>query len=72
MQVFISTYVNVSANYVLKALKKGKHVFCEKPPAMNSQELEEILDFQNGSKLILKYGFKPQVALFSIRSKKVS
>ena len=69
--VFISTYVNVSANYVLKALKKGKHVFCEKPPAMNSQELEEILDFQNGSKLILKYGFNHRLHYSVLEAKKL-
>lgn len=55
--VFISTYVNVAAEYVLRALKKGKHVFCEKPPSMNKDELLEIEEFQADSNLILKYGF---------------
>ena len=55
--VIISTYVNSAAKYVLKALKKGKHVFCEKPPAMNSQELEPIKQFQKENSLVLKYGF---------------
>ena len=55
--VFISTYVNVAAEDVLRALKKGKHVFCEKPPSMNKDELLEIEEFQADSNLILKYGF---------------
>ena len=55
--VIISTYVNTAAEYVLKALKKGKHVFCEKPPAMNSKELIPIYEFQKNSNLVLKYGF---------------
>ena len=54
---FISTYVNVAAEDVLRALKKGKHVFCEKPPSMNKDELLEIEEFQADSNLILKYGF---------------
>ncbi len=55
--VIISTYVNTAAEYVLKALNKGKHVFCEKPPAMNSRELAPIYEFLKKSNLVLKYGF---------------
>ena len=55
--VFISTYVNVSASYVLRALQAGKHVFCEKPPAMHYEELIPIKEIQKNSNLILKYGF---------------
>ena len=55
--VFVAAYVNVSAEYVLRALKKGKHVFCEKPPSISLKELEEIVEFQSDSKLVLKYGF---------------
>ena len=55
--VIISTYVNTAAEYVLKALNKGKHVFCEKPPAMSSRELAPIDEFQKESNLVLKYGF---------------
>jgi predicted dehydrogenase len=29
---------------VLEALEKGKHVYCEKPPALNAGEVREILD----------------------------
>jgi polar amino acid transport system substrate-binding protein len=40
--VFIATPHNSHALYVLEALKRGKHVFVEKPLAMNEEELEEI------------------------------
>ena len=55
--VFISTYVNVAADYVLTALKAGKHVFCEKPPSINYDELKPIEDFYVNTDLTLKYGF---------------
>ncbi len=40
--VFIATPHNLHSEYVLKAIKKGKNVFVEKPLAMNTEELEEI------------------------------
>ena len=40
--VFIVTRHHTHAEFVIKALKAGKHVFVEKPLAMNLQELEEI------------------------------
>jgi polar amino acid transport system substrate-binding protein len=40
--VFIATRHNLHAEYVSKALKKGKNVFVEKPLALTVTELEEI------------------------------
>ena len=40
--VFIATRHNLHAEYVIKALKKGKNVFVEKPLALTVHELEEI------------------------------
>jgi predicted dehydrogenase/threonine dehydrogenase-like Zn-dependent dehydrogenase len=40
--VFIATRHNLHAEYVIKALKKGKNVFVEKPLALTVKELEEI------------------------------
>ena len=40
--VFIATRHDSHARYVLEALKAGKHVFVEKPLAINLKELDEI------------------------------
>ncbi|MDB3994429.1 Gfo/Idh/MocA family oxidoreductase [Gammaproteobacteria bacterium] len=69
--VFVSTYVNVSAEYVLRALKKGKHVFCEKPPSTSLDELEEIKEFQQNSNLVLKYGFNHRFHYSVMEAKKL-
>jgi len=55
--VFICTYNNFLADYTSLALKAGKHVFCEKPPAKSTDELKLVIETENNSNLILKYGF---------------
>lgn len=41
----------------IAALKAGKHVFCEKPPAMNLADMLEIADVKENSSGRLMYGF---------------
>ncbi len=41
--VFITTRHNTHAQFVIKALKAGKHVFVEKPLCISSEELSEIV-----------------------------
>lgn len=41
----------------IKSLLAGKHVFCEKPPAMNANEVREIGAARDASGKILMYGF---------------
>ena len=55
--VFICAFNNVLADYTSLALKAGKHVFCEKPPARTTEELKLVIEIENNSGLILKYGF---------------
>jgi predicted dehydrogenase len=55
--VFISVYASIASDYVIKALKAGKHVFCEKPPAMNVNQIQEVMQIEKISGKILKYGF---------------
>ena len=55
--VFICTFNNVLADFTSQALKAGKHVFCDKPPARTTEELKSVIKIENNSNLILKYGF---------------
>ena len=52
--VFICAFNNVLADFTSKALKAGKHVFCEKPPAKTTEELKSVIEIENNSNLILK------------------
>lgn len=57
--VFISLPNKFAAVATIMSLKKNVHVFCEKPPARNIQELrkvKKILD-QSNKRLKLMYGF---------------
>ena len=57
-QVFICTPNFLNAKLTIQALKKGKNVFCEKPPALNYDELLEVEKVHNENKhLTLIYGF---------------
>ncbi|MBN1415978.1 MAG: bi-domain-containing oxidoreductase [Bacteroidales bacterium] len=53
--VFIATRHNLHARYVIAALNAKKHVFVEKPLAMNHGELEAVTDafYRNKDKLLM-------------------
>lgn len=57
--VVIATPHSSHARLVLDCLKAGKHVFVEKPLAVNSEQLSEIRDYLNSSKdsPVLMVGF---------------
>ncbi|HYF03944.1 MAG TPA: bi-domain-containing oxidoreductase [Patescibacteria group bacterium] len=56
--VFIATRHDSHARYVGEALKAGKHVFVEKPLAINEEQLAEITEvFKNHSDQALLVGF---------------
>jgi len=55
--VFISVPNRFAAEATKLALRKGMHVFCEKPPARSSRELSTIKKLIQGKKIKLKYGF---------------
>ena len=44
--VFICAFNNVLADFTCLALKAGKHVFCEKPPARSTKELKSVRYFE--------------------------
>ena len=55
--VFICTPNYLNQRLTIQALEAGKHVFCEKPPAFNSREVEEIIQVEKKSGKKLMYGF---------------
>ncbi len=66
--VLISTRHDSHANLSLKALKKGKHVFVEKPMAINRDEtkmISEFYDSDSKSKPILFTGFNRRFSPYS-------
>lgn len=69
--IFICTYNNVNAEYTKKALISGRHVFCEKPPAMNTAELQSVINEEKKSNLVLKYGFNHRLHYSIMEAKKL-
>jgi predicted dehydrogenase/threonine dehydrogenase-like Zn-dependent dehydrogenase len=55
--VIISTRHNQHADQVIKSLESGKHVFVEKPLALNNIELSAIVDSYKKSQKTLTVGF---------------
>lgn len=56
--LFVCLVNNVAADATIKGLEKGCHVFCEKPPGMNVEEILNVIKIEKKHpKLKLKYGF---------------
>lgn len=55
--VLICTPNYLNKSLTMQALSAGKHVFCEKPPAFNAAEVEEIRKVEEMSGKKLMYGF---------------
>lgn len=55
--VFICTPNHRNRPLTIAALKAGKHVFCEKPPAFTAAEVEEIRAVEASAGRKLMYGF---------------
>ena len=69
--VFICAYNTVLADYTSKALNKGFNVFCEKPPAMKVEDLDNVFKALESSKKILKYGFNHRYHYSVMEAKKI-
>jgi predicted dehydrogenase len=69
--VFICAYNTVLADFTAKALNKGLHVFCEKPPAMKIEELGLVSKALKSSGKVLKYGFNHRYHYSVMEAKKI-
>jgi predicted dehydrogenase/threonine dehydrogenase-like Zn-dependent dehydrogenase len=67
--VFIATRHQTHAGYIVDGLKCGKHVFCEKPLAMNRDELAAVLAAAAGAPGQLTIGFNRRFAPLIVEAK---
>jgi predicted dehydrogenase len=67
--VFILTRHDTHAQLATAALRAGKHVFVEKPLALNRDELSEVREAQQASGRLLMVGFNRRYAPLAIRMK---
>ncbi len=68
--VAILTRHNLHAPLVVKALQAGKHVFCEKPLALNLDELDQVVAALKRCETLLTVGFNRRFAPFAVQLKK--
>jgi predicted dehydrogenase len=69
--IMVSAYVKVAAEYVIRALEAGKHVFCEKPPSMTSKEMLNVIEAEKRTGRVLKYGFNHRYHFSVMEAKKL-
>ena len=69
--VLITTKHNMHATMVLEALKADKSVFVEKPLALSTEELDEIIDEYNQRNVNVSVGFNRRFAPLAKQMKKV-
>ncbi len=67
--VAVLTRHHLHAAQVIAALKAGKHVFCEKPLALQRDELDEIMQVLGQSDRMLTVGFNRRFSPFAVRLK---
>jgi predicted dehydrogenase/threonine dehydrogenase-like Zn-dependent dehydrogenase len=67
--VVISTQHHQHATQVIESLKANKHVFVEKPLAMNKTEIAEIELAYSGSKASIMVGFNRRFSIYSNKAK---
>lgn len=68
--VCITTRHNSHASLVVQALNASKHVFVEKPLALNEEELNKVVDAYNQSGKTISVGFNRRFAPLAIQMKK--
>ncbi len=70
--LFVSLPNYLAAEVTIAGLEKGLHVFCEKPPGRNVQDIRDVIECEKRhSKLKLKYGFNHRYHTSVIEAKKI-
>lgn len=69
--VFICCINSLNKDMTIAALKAGKHVFCEKPPAFTAAGVEEIRAAEARAGKVLMYGFNHRHHGASVRMKEI-
>ncbi len=67
--VFVTTRHNTHANMVCEVLEAKKHVFVEKPLALNYDELNKVVETYNKSNHTLMVGFNRRFAPLAMKMK---
>jgi predicted dehydrogenase/threonine dehydrogenase-like Zn-dependent dehydrogenase len=67
--VMITTRHNLHASMAIEALKQNKHVFVEKPLALNKRELDELINAVNQSKGSITVGFNRRFSPHALKIK---
>ena len=58
--VYVVLPPSMHHEYVIRAAKAGKHVWCEKPMAITARECQEMIDACKGAKKTLAIGYRLQ------------
>ncbi|MBM3956998.1 MAG: Gfo/Idh/MocA family oxidoreductase, partial [Gemmatimonadetes bacterium] len=69
--VLIATRHDTHASIAAEALRAGKRVFVEKPPALTREELEELLAASEGAAGWLMVGFNRRFAPLAVEAKRL-
>jgi len=70
--LIIATPNNITARTVVDGLNAGKHIFCEKPPGRNLEDVRMIQEcFKNCNGLKLKFGFNHRAHNSVIEAKRI-
>lgn len=69
--VYVCLPASLHAKAVVAALKRGRHVFCEKPMGLNSEEAKTMVELAANSRLILMPGFNLRHVRNFIEAKKI-
>jgi 1,5-anhydro-D-fructose reductase (1,5-anhydro-D-mannitol-forming) len=69
--IIVCTPNFLNKDLTIRALKAGKHVFCEKPPCFTGKDMTDIIEIEKNSDRKLMYGFNHRHHDSIIRMKEI-